>query len=152
MSEFDPATPPVPTPSPAPATAAPAAAPQATVQNEAQTEKQWALFAHLSALTGIFTAGVGALVGPLVIWLVKKDESAFIAAHALEALNFNITVAIVGAVLFLLTLVTFGIGMVLTVPLGVVVAIAWAVLVVIATIKASNGEDYRYPFALRLVK
>jgi uncharacterized Tic20 family protein len=119
-------------------------------------ERQWALFAHLSALlggllTGAF-AGLGCFIGPLVIWLVKKDTMPFVDDQAKEALNFNITLAIVGLVLLLLTLVTFGFGALLAVPVGILVGIAWLVLTIIAAVKANEGERYRYPFALRLIK
>ena len=120
-------------------------------------ERQWAMFAHLSALLGaMVTAGwagsVGCFLGPLVIWMIKKDTMPFVDDQAKEALNFNITVAIVFFVLFLLTLFTLGIGILLTGPLFVIVGIAWLVLTVIAAIKANQGERYRYPLTLRLVK
>lgn len=115
-------------------------------------EKQWALFTHLAALTGLFTGGVGNIVGPLIIWLIKKDTLKFVDDQGKEALNFNITLLIVGVGLFLLTLVTFGLGIVITVPVGIVLGIAWFVLTIIATINASNGVAYRYPFTLRLIK
>ncbi|MEF3080933.1 DUF4870 domain-containing protein [Luteimonas sp. SMYT11W] len=136
MSEFDKYT----TASPPPAGVASA------------EERQWGLFGHLSALTGLFTGGIGNIVGPLVIWLIKKDTMPFAADQAREALNFNITLALVGVVLFLITLVTFGLGAVLTMPVGLLLGIAWLVLTIIGAMKANDGVAYRYPFALRLVK
>jgi len=115
-------------------------------------ERQWALFGHLSALTGLFTGGIGNIVGPLVIWLIKKDTMPFAADQAREALNFNITLLIVGVLLLLITLVTFGLGVVLTFPLSILLGIAWLVLTIIGGMKANEGVAYRYPFALRLVK
>jgi uncharacterized protein len=120
-------------------------------------ERQWAMFAHLSALLGGFvTAGwagsIGCFIGPLVIWMVKKETMPFVDDQAKEALNFNITVAIVFFALFLMTLLTLGIGIVLTLPLMIIVGLAWLVLTIIASIKANQGERYRYPFALRLIK
>jgi uncharacterized Tic20 family protein len=119
-------------------------------------ERQWAMFAHLSALLGgLLTGhwmGIGCFIAPLIIWLIKKDTLPFVADQAKEALNFNITVAIVSAVLLVLTVVTFGIGVFLTLPVGVIVGIAWLVLVIMAAIKANEGVTYRYPFALRLIK
>ncbi|MGV8931729.1 MAG: DUF4870 domain-containing protein [Luteimonas sp.] len=120
-------------------------------------ERQWAMFAHLSALLGgILTSGwagsIGCFIGPMIIWLVKKDTMPFVNDQAKEALNFNITVAIVFFALFLLALLTLGIGLIVAVPLWIIIGIAWLVLTIIAAIKANEGVAYRYPFALRLVK
>ena len=120
-------------------------------------ERQWAMFAHLSALLGgILTSGwagsIGCFIGPLIIWLVKKDTMPFVNDQAKEALNFNITVAIVFFALFLLALLTLGIGLVISLPLWIIIGIAWLVLTIIAAIKANEGVAYRYPFTLRLVK
>ncbi|WP_306673822.1 DUF4870 domain-containing protein [Tahibacter caeni] len=116
-------------------------------------ERQWAMFAHLSALLGaLLTGGVGVFIGPLVIWLIKKETMPFVDDQGKEALNFNITIAIVGVALFLLTVITFGIGILLTLPVGLAVTVAWLVLTVIAAIKSSEGVSYRYPLTLRLVK
>lgn len=123
----------------------------------AADQRQWAMFAHLSALLGgIVTAGwagsIGCFVGPLVIWLVKKDSMPFVEDQAKEALNFNITVAIVFFALFVLTILTLGLGLIISVPGFFVVGIAWLVLTILAAIKANEGVAYRYPFALRLIK
>jgi uncharacterized protein len=113
-------------------------------------ERQWALFAHLSALLGgLVTShflGLGCLIGPLIIWLVKKDTMPFVDDQAKEALNFNITVAIAAMVCGVLMLVLIGFVLL---PL---LALAWVVFIVIAAIKANEGERYRYPFTLRLIK
>ncbi|KRA51898.1 DUF4870 domain-containing protein [Pseudoxanthomonas sp. Root630] len=108
-------------------------------------EKQWALFAHLSSLVGVIIP-FGSVLGPLVIWLIKKDTLPFVDDQGKEALNFNITVAIAFVISAILMLVVIGLF------LMVLVGIAWLVLTIIATIKASNGEAYRYPFTLRLIK
>jgi uncharacterized Tic20 family protein len=120
-------------------------------------ERQWAMFAHLSAIAGgIVTAGwagsIGCFIGPLVIWMMKKDTMPFVDDQAKEALNFNISVAIIFFVLFVMTLLTLGIGILLTGPLMILVGLAWLVFTIIASIKANQGERYRYPFTLRLVK
>ena len=131
----------------------PPPAPSGSVTAE---ERQWAMFAHLSALVGgLLTSmlgGWGTFIGPLVIWLVKKETMPFVDDQAKEALNFNITMAIFSVAMLLLTLVTFGLGVIITVPLLVIVGIAWLVLTVIAAIKSNEGQAYRYPFALRLIK
>ena len=120
-------------------------------------ERQWAMLAHLSALLGgMLTTGwagsIGCFIGPLVIWMIKKDTMPFVDDQGKEALNFNITVAIIFFALWALTFMTLFIGIVLTGPLMVIVGLAWLVLTIIAAIKANQGERYRYPLTLRLVK
>jgi uncharacterized Tic20 family protein len=115
-------------------------------------ERQWGLFGHLSSLSGLFTGGVGNIVGPLIIWLIKKDTMAFASDQAKEALNFNITLLIISVVLVLATVFTLGFAIFITLPLGVIIGIAWLVLTIMAAMKANNGEAYRYPFTLRLIK
>ena len=115
------------------------------------------MFAHLSALVGgILTSGwagsIGCFIGPLIIWLVKKDTMPFVDDQGKEALNFNITVGIAFFVLFLLAVLTLGIGLIIAVPLWIIIGIAWLVFTIIAAIKANEGVAYRYPFTLRLVK
>lgn len=114
--------------------------------------KTWALMAHLFGLIGYIGNGIGSIVGPLVLWLLKKDTIPEVAVHAKEALNFNISVAIYGLVLFLLTIVSFGLLFFLTVPLGVALMVFHVVCVIIASVKAYNGETWRYPLTMRLVK
>lgn len=106
--------------------------------------RNWAMLAHLSAFAGALV--MIALVGPLVVWLIKREEHPFIDHHGKEALNFNITFLIALIVSALLMLVFIGF---LLLP---VVAVAWIVLTIIAAVKASNGEGYRYPLTLRLVQ
>ncbi len=114
-------------------------------------ERTWGLLGHLSALSA-FVIGIGGILGPLVIWLIKRDTLPFAGDQAKEALNFNITVALVAIGLIVLTFITFGIGALLTVPLGLALFVAWLVLTIIAAINANNGVRYRYPLTLRLVQ
>ena len=121
-----------------------------------QSERQWAALAHASALLGAVITGTwfgwGCFIGPLVIWLAKRDSMPFVAVQAREALNFNITAVLVGLVLGLFTLVTFGIGALLAVPLALIVGLGWLIWVLVATVKTHDGQDWRYPFMLRLVR
>ncbi|ATB32691.1 DUF4870 domain-containing protein [Melittangium boletus] len=106
-------------------------------------EKTWGMLAHLSALvTGIFGFS---FLGPLIVMLTKGKESAWVEQHAKESLNFQISVTIVSwvTVITMFCLVGF-----LLVP----VLLAALVLTIIAGIKANNGETYRYPASIRLVK
>lgn len=127
--------------------------PVSPLGSPSQEERQWALFAHLSALLGaLITGGIGLFVGPLVIWLIKKDTMPFVDDQGKEALNFNITMAILGVALVVLTVITLGIGVLLTIPVGLAASIAWLVFTIIAAIKASEGVSYRYPLTLRLIR
>ncbi len=120
-------------------------------------ERQWAMFAHLSALVGgILTSGwagsLGCFIGPLIIWMVKKDTMPFVDDQGKEALNFNITVGLIFLALLMLSIVTLGIGLIIAIPGWIIVGIAWLVFTIIAGIKANEGVAYRYPLTLRLIK
>ena len=121
------------------ATGAPGTAPT-------ENERTWGMLAHLSALTGVVVWLLGCIIGPLVVWIARRDQSGFVAEHAREALNFNITVVLAALVCMLLMLVFVGF------ILGTALFVVWLVFTLIAAIKASEGEHYRYPFSLRLVK
>jgi uncharacterized protein len=108
-------------------------------------EKNMAMIGHLSALVGFTGIPFANIIAPLIVWQLKKDTMPFAAAQAKEALNFNITVAIAGIVAGLLMFVLIGF------VLFPILVIAWLVFTVIAGIAASKGENYRYPFTLRLV-
>lgn len=110
-----------------------------------QDEKTWGMLAHLSTLVGLIVP-FGTILGPLVVWLIKKDTMPFVADQGKEALNFNITVLIAMIIGGILTLVLIG------VLVMIAVGLAWLVLTIIAALAANKGEAYRYPFTLRLVK
>ena len=111
-----------------------------------EKERTWGMLAHRSALAGLVLPLIGIVLGPLVVWLTRRDESEFVAAHAREALNFNITV-LLGAIACMLLMLVF-VGFLL----GTALFIYWLAMTLIAAIKASEGQTYRYPFSLRLVK
>jgi uncharacterized Tic20 family protein len=111
-----------------------------------QDERTWGMIAHLSAFAVfVFPLG-GNILAPLVIWLTRRDTSAYVAMEAREALNFNISVALGWIVCGSLVFALVGI------PLGAALFLYWLVMAVIAAVKASEGVGYRYPFSLRLVK
>ena len=110
-----------------------------------QDDRTWGMVAHLSSFVGLLIP-FGSIVAPLVIWLVKKDQSVFIAENAKEALNFNITVGIAALVCWILVFVLIG------VLLGGVLAIYWLVMIILAAIKANEGSIYRYGLTIRFVK
>ena len=110
-----------------------------------QDERTWGMVAHLAAL-GFFIAPFGNILGPLVVWLAKRDHSAFVAQHAKEALNFNITCLIGALVCGVLLVLSIGI------LLGAALFVFWLVITIIAALKANEGVAYRYPFTLRFIK
>lgn len=114
--------------------------PPATTEAPAD-QRTMALAAHL---LGIFTGFIGALI----IWLINKDDAgkAFVTDQAKEALNFQITVTIAMVISIILMVVIIG-GI-----LAPIVGIINLVFCIIAAVKANNGEAYRYPFTLRLIK
>ena len=131
--------------------------PPLQVSGISSEERQWAMFAHLSALVGgILTSGwagsIGCFIGPLIIWMVKKDTMPFVDDQGKEALNFNITVGLIFLALLMLSIVTLGIGLIVAIPGWIIVGIAWLVFTIIAGIKANEGVAYRYPLTLRLIK
>ena len=99
-------------------------------------EKTMAILSHALVI-------VVGFIAPLIIYLIKKDESSFIAHHARESLNFQITVFIIGFALAITIIDLFLIW---------ILAIIDVVFVIIATIKASEGKLYKYPFSFRLIK
>ena len=137
---------------PPPAGPAPAW-PQQTAPSDSE-RRNWAVGAHLAALVASVFTGL-AVLGPLIVYLVKKDDDTFIAEHAREALNFQLTWLIGGfvgtVVAVIITVVTVGFGLIVFVPAAIAFAIAWLVFVVLAAMAASRGEYYRYPLTVRLV-
>ena len=125
-------TPPAPEP-------APAQAPEEPKQEVSQDAKNMAMLCHLLGLLTSF-------LGPLILWLIKKDDDPFIDKQGKEALNFQITVAIAFIVSSLLIGVCIG---ALLVP---AVAIADLVFSIMACVKANQGQAYRYPVSIRFVK
>jgi uncharacterized Tic20 family protein len=108
-------------------------------------ERMWATFAHLGIIAGLVIP-LGNIIAPLVIWLIKKDESAYVDYHGKEALNFQLTMTLAMFVSAILIFVLIGI------PLLIVVAIADLILSIMAAVRANEGEHYRYPFNIRFIQ
>jgi len=107
---------------------------------------KWAMICHIIALVGLLGNGIGFLVGPLVVWLIKKGDDPFIDEQGKEAVNFQITMVIAALVSLLLTLVF--IGFLLLAAVGILAV----VFPIIAAIKANDGVHYQYPLAIRFIK
>ncbi|CAM3257752.1 MULTISPECIES: DUF4870 domain-containing protein [Brevibacillus] len=108
-------------------------------------ERTWALVAHLSALVGCFIP-LGNVIGPLIVWLVKREGSEFVDIHGKEALNFNLTVTIFAAIATLLMLVLIGAF------LMIALFVFWVICLIMAVMKVNEGKIYRYPITFRFIK
>lgn len=101
--------------------------------------KQWGMFVHLAAFSGWVGLPLGWFLGPLVLWLLKRDEHAFVDDQGREALDFQLNMLVYGVLAFLLCFVVIGI------PLLIVIGLANVVVPIVATVEASKGKYYRYP-------
>ena len=111
------------------------------------------MLCHLSALSALIGVPFGNILGPLIIWQIKKNEIPSVEIHGKAALNFQITVTIAalvaGAVMFVGVMFCFGW---LLLPVVMLIALAGIVFAIIAGIKANNGEDYKYPYSFDFLK
>ncbi|WP_217875444.1 DUF4870 domain-containing protein [Pseudoalteromonas shioyasakiensis] len=108
-------------------------------------QRTWAMFCHLSALAGLIFP-FGSVIGPLIVWLVKKEEMPLVAEHGRKSLNFQLTMMIAYIVCFMLMFVVVG---VILLPL---VALFSLIMVVVSAIKANDGKDVKYPMAIEFIK
>lgn len=107
--------------------------------------RNWCVLCHASALAGLFFHVLGFVLGPLIVWLIKRGDSAEIDANGKESLNFQISMLIYHAIALVLCLVVIGI------PILIALWVADIVLIIIASVKTSQGESYRYPFTIRFI-
>src|SRR5438552_14737624 len=107
--------------------------------------RTWCVACHLSALAGFVIPALGHILGPLIVWLIKRGDSSEIDAHGKEALNFQISMLIYNLVAGVLCLLLIGF------VLLAILHLLNVVFVIIAAVKASEGQFYRYPFTLRLI-
>ena len=108
--------------------------------------RTWCAFIHASALLGVFLHFPGHLLGPLILWLVKRDDAPELDAHGKEAMNFQISMLIYSAIAAVFCLVLIGFAF---------LAVLWvlnAVFVIVASIQASDGKFYRYPITIRFIQ
>ena len=127
----------------------PAAPPPPNPESQART---WNMLCHLSALACLIGVPFGNILGPLLVWQIKKNEIPSVETHGKAALNFQLTVLIAG----LVTGVAFFVGSFfcvgwLLLPVVLLIGLAGVVFAIIAGIKATNGEDYKYPFSFTFV-
>jgi hypothetical protein len=108
-------------------------------------ENEWAMFCHLGGLAG-YVVPFGNILGPLVLWLMKKDQSPLVDKHGKDALNFHISIMIYTLVCIPLCIVLIGF------PLLIMVSIGSLVYTILAAVKANNGEHLNYPMTIRFIK
>lgn len=108
-------------------------------------EKKFAMLCHVAAFAG-FLIPLGNIIGPLIIWLMKKDQSYYVDAHGKESLNFQISIMIYGIVSAILWLVVVGI------VLSIAIGLFWLIMTIIGTVRATEGHNYRYPLTIRFFK
>lgn len=110
-------------------------------------DRLWGMMCHLAALLAVLGIPLMNILGPLVVWLVKKNTSPFVDTQGKRSLNFQITASLAGLVCA--PLIFLGVGIFLLLAIG----IADLVLVIIAAVKVNQGEDYQYPVpTLNLIK
>ena len=105
-------------------------------------EKTWGMLTHLLAFSIFIGIPFGNVIGPLIVYLIKKDEYEFVAEQGREVLNFQITWSLIFIISAIMIVV--GIGILMLIAFG----IAWLVLVILGTVSASNGTPYKYPFTI----
>jgi len=110
------------------------------VQNMSRDERLYGMLCHLTALAGLILPGIGNILGPLIVWMLKKDEFPFVDDQGKESINFQLSITIY--------LLVTGI-LIVTVP---VILVFWLVEVIIASVKANDGVAYRYPLTIRFIK
>src|SRR5438067_12696096 len=107
--------------------------------------RTWCVLCHASALLGLFFHFLGHLLGPLIVWLVKRGDSPEFDAHRKESLNLQTSMLIYDAIAAILCFVLIGI------PILIALWVLNTVFVIIASVKASEGTLHRYPFTIRLI-
>ncbi|OGX37331.1 MAG: orotate phosphoribosyltransferase [Omnitrophica WOR_2 bacterium RIFCSPHIGHO2_02_FULL_52_10] len=111
-----------------------------------KSERTWAIFCHLSALVALIGVPFGNVLGPLVIWLIKKNDMPLVDEEGKSALNFQLSMTIYTLVVLVLCFVA--VGLLFIVP----IILANVILVIIASVKTSNGEKFQYPCTIQFIK
>ncbi len=119
--------------------------PPLPVPASSSSTRTWCVLCHAAALLGLFFHFLGHILGPLIIWLTKRGDGAEIDAYGKESLNFQLTMLIYDAVAFVLCFFLIGI------PILILLWLANTILVIIASIRASEGKFYRYPLTIRFL-
>ncbi|MCF8367777.1 MAG: DUF4870 domain-containing protein [Bacteroidales bacterium] len=114
------------------------------IDQRVRDERMWGMFCHLSAFA-MFIIPFGSIIGPLIIWSMKKDEFPFVNEQGKAALNFHISMIIYMIISAILILIV--VGILLLIALG----IFQLIMIIIASIKANNGESFQYPLSMTFI-
>jgi uncharacterized Tic20 family protein len=115
------------------------------IPSSSSDTRTWIILCHASALAGFFIPGAGHILGPLIVWLAKRQDSPEIDAHGKESLNFQISMLIYSLISGVLCLILIGFFLL------AILHLLNLVLVIVASIQASEGKLYRYPLTIRLI-
>ncbi len=115
----------------------------ATIPREA---RKWAMVCHIISLVGLMGNGIGFFLGPLIVWLIKREDHPFIDRQGKEAVNFQLTMILAFLVSAILCLVVIGFLFIF------ILAVLIIVLPIIAAVKANEGKEFEYPFAIRFIR
>ena len=119
--------------------------PATTTTSTSSSVRTWCILAHATALVGFLVPIAGHIVGPLIVWLAKRQDSPEIDAHGKGSMNFQISMLIWNVIAGILCLVLIGI------PILILLHLLNIIFVIVASIQASEGKLYRYPLAIRLI-
>jgi hypothetical protein len=108
--------------------------------------RTWGTICHLAALAAFIGIPFGNILGPLVIWLIKRNDYPFVDQQGKSALNFQISVTIYAILPFILVFVIIGI------PLLIAIGVADLILVILAAVKAGDGQTFKYPLTIKFIK
>lgn len=120
-----------------------------TASASSSDDRTWALASHIGALVAAWFA-MG-FIAPLVVLLVKGERSEFVKRHATESLNFQLSLLLYSLVAVLVAVFTLGVGLLVVIPVALVVMVLSLVAIIMGTMAASRGDDFRYPLSIRFI-
>jgi uncharacterized Tic20 family protein len=115
------------------------------IRELSESERNWSMLCHLTAFAGFFFP-FGAIIGPLICWLSRKDESLWVNQNGRESLNFNLSMLLYMILVIPLCFIIIGI------PIIIILVVIKVVCIIIASIKASRGEEFRYPISIPFIQ
>jgi uncharacterized Tic20 family protein len=120
--------------------------PEVTQPEANPDARRWATITHIIALVGLLGNGIGFLLGPLVVWLIKRNDHPYVDRQGKEAVNFQITMFIALLLCIPLVFIIVGIGLI-----GLIV-LAMTIFPILAAVRSSEGAEYRYPLSIRFIR